>query len=70
MVKINIFLFYFDATIMLFSILSLVLDNGILLHGYDVIVEAFPALKHFKLCFFEKSLGSFLLFPTERREGQ
>jgi len=40
-------------------------NNGILLHGYDVIVEAFTALKHFKLCFFEKSLGSFLLFTTE-----
>jgi len=36
-------------------------NNGILLHGYDVIVEAFPALKCFKLCFFEKSFGSFFV---------
>jgi len=42
--------------------------NGFLLHGYDVIIETFPALKRFKLCLFEKSFGSFFFFPTERRE--
>jgi hypothetical protein len=43
---------------------------GILRHCYDVIVEAFPASTRFKLCFFEKSLGSFFLFPNEVREEE
>jgi len=43
---------------------------GILRHCYDVIVEAFPASTRFKLCFFEKSFGSFFLFPNEVREEE
>jgi len=33
--------------------------NGILLHGYDVILETFLYLKRFQLCLIEKSWGSF-----------
>jgi hypothetical protein len=44
--------------------------TGILRHCYDVIVEAFPASTRFKLCFFEKSFGSFFLFPNEVREEE
>ena len=38
--------------------------------GMTSSLKLFPASTRFKLCFFEKSFGSFFLFTNEVREGE